>query len=276
VLARNFARQLDHTLPCLQKYDLPVELLFDIVYRLAGHQSSLASLARVAQKHRQIAEEVLYDAPNLPDVFSNVSSARLFLQALLVKPDAVPRVKKLCLPIVKQHSAHSKDCIAPDRCVCGLIALTKGLGKIIDERCESLWADVEGVEWPNGLRRSPVTSSQPIGIILMILPNLSSLSIGTLERQRSAWDTGKSRSRHIQTTTEDCFGMNQGGLNTSAVPGLAYLRGISIRDAIDLDFLRSDILESLDVRMDLSDPGIPDMQAPEPEIVSTTVTRISL
>jgi hypothetical protein len=102
---------------CL-KSSVLLESLFDVAYRLAGHQSSLASLARVAQKYRPIAEEVLYDAPNQPDVFSNVSSARLFLQALLVKPDAVPRVKKLALPVVKQHSAHSKDCIAPDRCVC--------------------------------------------------------------------------------------------------------------------------------------------------------------
>jgi hypothetical protein len=113
--------------------DLPVELVLNVAFRLSKHQPSLASLARVAQKYRPIAEKALYEAPILPDVESSVSSARQFLQTLLAKPDSAKRVKKLSLPIAKQYGAHLKNCIAPDVCVCGLLNLR---GHIMDTVAE--------------------------------------------------------------------------------------------------------------------------------------------
>ena len=169
--------------------DLPVELVLNVAFRLSKHQPSLASLARVAQKYRPIAEEVLYETPILPDVESSVSSARLFLRTLLAKPEYAKRVKTLSLPIVKQHGAHPKYCIAPDVCVCGLLNLRDHLTDTVAEWEETHVLNPTGMRWSQWASHVSCAFKPALGgVILKLLPNLQDMWIWTCDRSRHTWD----------------------------------------------------------------------------------------
>jgi hypothetical protein len=256
--------------------DLPVELLLNVACRLSEYQASLASLARVARKYRPVAEEFLYEAPVLPDVESGISSARLFLQTILTRPEHVKRVKKLYLSVSRQHSAHSTACKSPT-CLCGLVKLRNNVFDTMVEWGMTPGPNLPGNTIPEWASRVPSAFEPALGgVILMLLPNLEDLDILTRDRSGNTWDLYVRRPPLTKTTTKDFFGVPEGCFNTSAIPGLAGLRRISFTGIIDWNFLRADTLKELVMYIDLSHPPIDAFKAPWPEVISTTITKMCL
>jgi hypothetical protein len=207
-------------------YTLPNKLLLNVAKFL--DKPDLLKLALTCRKFTSIAQDVLYDAPELQDYYSTpitttIQRIRDLGRTLLRRPDLARKVRELT--VVAVDGTHSTIEL-------GTMELAGQILGEIARYSPQLTANVE--DWIHRLREGRGVAW--VGLILAIAPRLSSLTI-EINRGRSTgrWDTKRYAPDpqehlfgHIATTYDMAVFFP---LDLSAIPGLQHLKTLRFHAA---------------------------------------------